>query len=262
MRRRLRIFAIGGFLSYRALFGWLNPYLFVIILLVPSVTQILFFAYLGRAADVEDDTFYVVGNAMVAAAVPGLFGMADTITDERYTHTLSLLVVSPASRLALFLGRAAPVAVNGAIVAAFAFVVGALLLDVSVPASAALPLLVTVFVTAFSCTGLGIVNASLGLRWRETALLSNLILYFLLLAAGVNVPLDLLPGWLSTLAQGLPVTHGVEAARGLVAGESLVDVAPLLGAELLVGLAYSTLGLFLVRLFEVEARRGASLELA
>jgi ABC-2 type transport system permease protein len=262
MRRRLRIFAIGGFLSYRALFGWLNPYLFVIILLVPSVTQILFFAYLGRAADVEDDTFYVVGNAMVAAAVPGLFGMADTITDERYTHTLSLLVVSPASRLALFLGRAAPVAVNGAIVAAFAFVVGALLLDVSVPASAALPLLVTVFVTAFSCTGLGIVNASLGLRWRETALLSNLILYFLLLAAGVNVPLDLLPGWLSTLAQGIPVTHGVEAARGLVAGESLIDVAPLLGAELLVGLAYSTLGLFLVRLFEVEARRGASLELA
>ena len=45
--RRLRVFAIGGFLSYRALFGWLNPVLFVIILLVPSITQILFFAYLG-----------------------------------------------------------------------------------------------------------------------------------------------------------------------------------------------------------------------
>ena len=260
--RRLRLFAIGGFLSYRALFGWLNPYLFVIILLVPSITQILFFAYLGRAADVADDTFYVVGNALVTAAVPGLFGMADTITDERYTHTLSLLVVSPASRLALFLGRAAPVAVNGAVVAAFAFGAGALVLDVSVPVSALPGLLVAVLVTAFACTGLGIVNASLGLRWRETALLSNLILYFLLLAAGVNVPLDLLPGWLSTLAQGLPVTHGAEAARELVAGASLLDVAPILGAELLVGLSYATVGLLLVRLFEVEARRGASLELA
>ena len=59
-----------------------------------------------------------------------------------------------------------------------------------------------------------------------------------------------------------PVTHGVEAARGLVAGESLSDVVPLLGAELLVGVCYATVGLFLVRLFEVEARRGASLELA
>ena len=262
MRRRLRVFAVGGFLSYRALFGWLNPYLCVIILLVPSITQILFFAYLGRAAGVENDTVFVVGNAMVAAAVPGLFGMADTITDERYTHTLSLLVVSPASRLALFLGRAAPVAVNGAIVAAFAFLVGALILDVSVPTSSLLPLIVTVLVTAFACTGLGIVNAAMGLRWRETALLSNLLLYFLLLAAGVNVPLDLLPGWLSTIAQGIPVTHGVEAARGLVAGESRIDVAPTLGAELLVGLVYATVGLFFVRLFELEARRGASLELA
>jgi ABC-2 type transport system permease protein len=224
---RLRVFAIGGWLSYRALFGWLNPYLFVIILLVPSITQILFFAYLGRAAGVEDDSFYLVGNAVVAAAVPCLFGMADTITDERYTHTLSLLVVSPASRLALFLGRAAPVAVNGAVVAAFAFAVGALILDVSVP-----------------------------------ALLSNMLLYFLLLAAGVNVPLDLLPGWLSTISQGLPVTHGVEAARELVAGASLADVAPLLGAELLVGAIYATIGLFLVRVFEYEGRRGASLELA
>ena len=259
---RLRVFAIGGWLSYRALFGWLNPYLFVIILLVPSITQILFFAYLGRAAGVEDDSFYLVGNAVVAAAVPCLFGMADTITDERYTHTLSLLVVSPASRLALFLGRAAPVAVNGAIVAAFAFAVCALILDVSVPLSSLGALAVTILVTAFACTGLGLVNASLGLRWRESALLSNMLLYFLLLAAGVNVPLDLLPGWLSTSAQGLPVTHGVEAARDLVAGASLADVMPLLGAELLVGAIYATIGLFLVRIFEYEGRRGASLELA
>jgi ABC-2 type transport system permease protein len=262
MRRRLRVFAIGGYLSYRALFGWQQPTLFVIILLVPSVTQILFFAYLGRAAGVEDDTYYVIGNAVVAAAVPCLFGMADTITDERFTHTLSLLVVSPASRLALFLGRAVPVAANGAIVAAFALAVGAIVLDVSIPLRVVGPLAVTILVTAFACTGLGLVNAALGLRWRETAVLSNLILYFLLLAAGINVPFSLLPGWLETIARGLPVTHGAEAARELVAGGSLTEVAGLLGAELLVGLVYATVGLFLIRLFEVEARRGAALEIA
>jgi ABC-2 type transport system permease protein len=76
------------------------------------------------------------------------------------------------------------------------------------------------------------------------------------------VPLDLLPSWLSTIAQGLPVTHGVEAARELVAGASLSDVAPLRGAELLIGEIYATVGLFLVRIFEFEGRRGASLELA
>ena len=60
-------------------------------------------------------------------------------------------------------------------------------------------------------------------------------------------------------AEGIPY---VVFAGNVGAPESLADVVPLLGAELLVGVCYATVGLFLVRLFEVEARRGASLELA
>src|SRR6187455_3722495 len=73
--KSLRVFAIGGWLSYRALFSWLQPSLFVMVLLIPSVTQMIFFVFLGRAADVENDTFFIVGNALVAAAVPCLFAM-------------------------------------------------------------------------------------------------------------------------------------------------------------------------------------------
>jgi hypothetical protein len=64
------------------------------------------------------------------------------------------------------------------------------------------------------------------------------------------------------LAQGLPVTHGARAARELVEGASLGHVLPLLGAEALVGLAYLVVGLAAIRLFEREARRGATLEVA
>jgi ABC-2 type transport system permease protein len=92
--------------------------------------------------------------------------------------------------------------------------------------------------------------------------LSNLFVYFLLVFAGVNVPLELLPDWLATVAQGLPVTHGVEAAREAVAGASLAEVADLLAAEALVGLVYAVVGLVMLRLFEREARRGATLEVA
>ncbi len=102
----------------------------------------------------------------------------------------------------------------------------------------------------------------MGLRWRETAVLSNFILYFLLLFAGVNVPIDLLPDWLQTLSKGLPITHGAEAAREIVAGSSIVDVAGLLGAEALVGTIYAVAGLVLLRRFEVTARRHATLEVA
>jgi ABC-2 type transport system permease protein len=104
------------------------------------------------------------------------------------------------------------------------------------------------------------VNAAASLRIRENAVLSNVIFGFLLIFTGANVPLDDLPGWMSTLAQGLPFTHAIEAARQLAAGASLGSVADLLGAELLVGAVYGVAGYLLLRWFEVLGRRHASLE--
>jgi ABC-2 type transport system permease protein len=258
----LRVLTIGGVISYRALFSWLNPLAYTLTILVPSVTSLAFFVFLGRAAHVEDDAYFVAGNALIAAATPSLFGMAQAIAGERYTQTLSLLVVSPASRIALFLGRSLPAIANGIVVSAWTFVVAGILFGIGVPAGGIAPLVLTIAVTAFSCVGLGLLNASLGLRWRETAVLGNVMLYVLLLFAGVNVPLDRLPEWLSTLAQGLPITHGAEAARDIVGGASFTHVAPLIGAEALVGLTYTVVGLATLRLFEHEARRGATLEVA
>jgi len=98
--RNLRVLTIGGYISYRALFGWLSPFMYTFTTLVPSVTQLAFFVYVGRAAHVADDSFYVAGNALVAAAAPSLFGMAQAISGERYTQTLGLLIASPANRIA------------------------------------------------------------------------------------------------------------------------------------------------------------------
>jgi ABC-2 type transport system permease protein len=79
---------------------------------------------------------------------------------------------------------------------------------------------------------------------------------------GANVPLDDLPGWMQTISEGLPLTHGIEAARGLVDGESLSDVGGLLGQEALVGAVYVVVGYTVLRLMERESRVRASLEVA
>ena len=260
--RNLRVLTIGGYISYRALFGWLNPTMYVLTLLVPSLTQLFFFVYLGRAAHVENDAFFVAGNALVAAATPSLFGMSQAIAGERYTQTLSLLIVSPANRVALFLGRSLPAIVNGIVISVWTLGISAVIFSVYIPARALAPLALTIAVSAFSCVGLGLFNASLGLRWRETAVLGNVFLYLLLLFAGINIPLDRLPGWIATLAQGLPLTHGARACRELVAGASFGHVAGLLAAEALVAATYTALGLVTLRYFEIEARRGAALEVA
>ena len=257
----VRVALVGGLISFRGLFGWLHPAIFVPTLIVPPIFQVLFFAYLGRAAGLESDTFYVVGNSIQLAALPGLFAISHAINGERRSQTLASLLASPASRVALFLGRSLPVMAIGLAVSLVSFGVGALLLDVQFAARALPSLALAMMATAFSCTALGVAHAAVGLRVREMVVFSNLVFAVLLVFCGVNVPLDDLPGWMSTAAQGLPVTHAVEAGREVVAGASLGSVAGLLATELAIGVAYLLLGLALLRHYERVARHRATIDL-
>ena len=258
----MRLFFVGGWLSYRALFGWLSPWILVPTFIVAPLFQILLFAYVGRSAGVGSDEYFLLGNAVVTAAVPALFATGNTIEGERWSQTLGLLLASPARRVPLFLGRAFPIILNGLVVACVALVTGALVLRVSLPVSSLLPLGVVIAVSAYSVTGIGLVTAALALRVRETAVLSNIVLGILLVFCGVNVPLPVLPGWMAAVAGWLPLTHGIEAARGVAAGAALSDVTSATLTELLIGTLYILLGLVMLAYFEVESRRSASLERA
>jgi ABC-2 type transport system permease protein len=258
----LRVFGIGGLMSYRALFYWLTPWVYVPSLLVAPIFQILLFVYIGRNAGLESDEFYVIGNALQYAAIPCVFAMGFAISGERYQQTLGPILVSPAPRLPLFLGRAVPVMLNGAFVAAFSLTVGGLLLGIDVPASALGPLALVVLVSAVSCTGLGLINGALGLRVREVAVLANIMFGLLLVFTGANVPVDELPGWMQAISELVPLTHGIEAARLLADGASLGSVDHLIAREIVVGIAYGLFGYGLLRFFEWQSRLRATLETA
>jgi ABC-2 type transport system permease protein len=255
-----RIFVIGGVTSFRALWYWLTPWIYVPTMLVAPLFQILLFAYIGRSAHLRSDEFYLIGNALQYASIPCLFAMAQMVGGERFQNTLSAILVSPAPRIPLFFGRSLPVVLNGAFVAAFSLAVGSVILGVHLPAGSLAPVALVILIAAFSCTGLGLINAALSLRIRENAVLNNVIFGFLLIFTGANVPLDALPGWMSTAAQGMPFTHAIKAARQLVAGSGLGDVSGLIGAELLVGAVYGLVGYGVLRWFELQGRRHATLE--
>ena len=256
----LRIFFIGGLMSYRALFTWLRPYELVPTLIVSPICQILLFAYMGRSAGVGTDEFYVVGNALNYAAIPCLFAMGFTVADERYGQTLGIILTTPARRIPLFLGRALPVIVNGWAVALVGVVGGVLFLDVHIPASAWPTLLLVLVAASASCTGLGLLLGAVSLRVRETAVLGNVVFCVLLVFCGVNIALEDLPAWMAAIGQWLPLSHGIEAARELANGSALSSVTGLLLLELGVGVLYTTAGLVLLRYFEEESRRHATLE--
>jgi ABC-2 type transport system permease protein len=256
----VRIFFLGGLFSYRALFNWITPLMYVTTMLGSPLFQILFFVYLGRFAGVEDDTFFVVGNAVQVSAMAGIYGMTMTIANERQFGTLSAILATPAPRLPLFLGRALPVIFNGLVVSVFGFAVGLALLDFELSA-AQLPALATIVVgTVASCTALGMLLGSLGLRARDVFFVSNLVYFLMLLVCGVNIPVDELPGWMEAIGRAVPLTHGIEAARAVVDGASFREVDHLLWTELAIGAVFVALAFALFRLFEAEGRRRASLE--
>ena len=256
----LRVFFVGGLISYRALFGFLSLWIFVPTLILTPIFQILLFAYIGRAAGVRSDEFYVIGNAVQYSSVPCLFAMTQTIAEERFWQTLGPILISPAGRLPVFLGRAVPVIFNGLFVAAFSLFVGGLLFGRTLDGAAWARLAPVLLVGAASCTGLGLVNAAIGLRVRETAVLSNVFVGLLLIFCGANVALSSLPGWMAGVGRALPLTHTIEAARAVAGGASLRSVDGLLGREALVGLAYGLAGAGLLRFFEQQSRRHATLE--
>jgi ABC-2 type transport system permease protein len=255
-----RVFFLGGLFSYRALFNWISPLLYVTTMLGSPLFQILFFAYLGRFSGLQDDEFFVVGNAVQVSAMAGIYGMTMTIANERQFGTLSPLLATPASRPALFLGRALPVIVNGLVVSAFGFAVGLAFLDFDVAAEDVGALVVVVVITVASCTALGMLLGSVGLRARDVFFLSNLVYFLMLLLCGVNIPVEELPGWLEAISRSIPLTHGIEAAREVAAGASLSDVSDLVLTEIAIGALYATVAFALFRFFEFEGRRRASLE--
>jgi ABC-2 type transport system permease protein len=258
--RTLRLGVVAGTLSFRALFNWRHPAVYGPTLLGKSALQILFFALLGRYMHVADDRYFVVGNAIQASAMLGVFGMVMLLANERELGTLSAVLVSPANRLALFGGRALPVVAHGVFVAAFAFTVGWLVLDVPIEARV-LPVLAGITaLTALSCAMFGLALGSLALRLRDLWVGSNLAYYLMLLLCGAAVPVSALPRWLAAISQVLPLTHGIEAARRVAAGARPATVTGLLVTEAMVGLAYGVAGYTLLRLFEADGRRRAVLD--
>jgi ABC-2 type transport system permease protein len=255
-----RVVFVGGLTSYRALFNWISPWIFIPHTLGYPIFEILFFAYLGRFAGVQSDQFFLIGNAFLAIAVTGMFGMAHAVAGERRAQTLATLLASPANRFAVFLGRALPSIVTGVFVSATSFTICAAILGVHIPASRLTGVALAAVISSFGCTGLGLCLGALGLRGRNVSVFADVITACMLVVSGANVPLHRLPDWVQAISYRIPLTHGIEAARRIANGASIGSAGHLLLMEAATGAAFFLAGLALLRLFEYEGRRSASLE--
>jgi ABC-2 type transport system permease protein len=261
LRNSLHIFLGGAVLSYKALFRWFRLEPYIATKIIAPLNQILFFTLLGTFATGRDSaSFYAIGNAIQLTAMSGIYGVTMSVGGERNEGTLIYLFGSPANRLLTFLGRALVHVLDGMLGVVMGLVWAGLLLGVDYSRADLLALALTVLITTVSTCGLGLLMGCMSLLTVNVMFINNTIYFLLLVFSGANVPLANFPVWVRNAAHLLPLTRGIQAARLVIAGSSLVDVAPLLAGELLIGVVYVLIGYGLFSWFEITAKRRGTLE--
>lgn len=257
----LRLFWQGTILSYAALFAWLRPVTYAASKIIMPLTQMLFFTFLGSFATGKDSAhFYVIGNAVQIAAVSGIFGVTMSVGGERWSGTLVYLFGAPANRMMMFFGRAFMHIIDGSIGVVIAFMWGVLLFGLDLSNTNLPALGLTILVTTLSTCGLGLLMGCLSLLTANVMFVNNTVYFLLLIFSGANVDINILPAWMQSLSNVLPLTRGIASARALIDGASLQDILPLLLQEIGIGLVYGLLGYFLFQWVEISAKRRGTLE--
>ncbi|MCI4361166.1 MAG: ABC transporter permease, partial [Thermoplasmata archaeon] len=175
-----------------------------------------------------------------------------TTDNEKQAGTMEHLLVSPANRMALYFGRGLiPILISLATVTV-ALVYAVVLFGASFAPSAALPLAISIVLTAFAMVGFGLLLGGVALYLRTSIVLGNI---FLFLLSGANFPLSSLPTALQWMGYFLPLTWGIAAVRAGLSGAPITQLLPLWG---LVGLcALVSFGLA-IGLWDTFERRALS----
>ena len=256
-----RIFFSGAWLSYIGLFRWTRPTTYIASKILMPLASLLFFTYLGiSATGAASASFYIVGNAMQVAAVNGIYGVTQSVGNEREGGTLIYLLGAPANRIITFMGRAFFHILDGMLTVVLGFVWGVVLLHLDLAAANMPGLALCILITTASVCGMGLLFGSLSLVTLNVMFVNNTVYFLLLVFSGANVALSELPKWMQVISFVLPMTRGIAAARLAVEGAPMAEIAPLLVGEIVVGLIYALFGFGLFSWFETIAKRRGTLE--
>lgn len=257
----LRVFLSSAIFSFRAQFSWLNPPMWLTMKLVLSLSQMAFFVFVGLfISGPSVIPFIAIGNALQTVSWNTVFSVINITSHDKWDGTLPLVLATPASRLPLFVGRAMIHVFDGMLSVVISFVFAAFLFGVDFGKANALALVITVFLTALTMAGFGLLIGGLSFYYREPLIFANIFMFILLIFCGVNFPVQDLPQPVQPVSYAFPLTYGVAAARKAIAGETLFNISTLLGQQLLVGLVSIMLGYFFFRTFENVARKTGKIE--
>jgi len=262
----IRLFFSSAVFSFKAQFGWLNPPMWFTMKVVMPLSQMAFFVFVGQflitTGNARPDiiAYMAIGNSMMMLSWNTVFSVINITSNDKWDGTLPLMLATPAHRLPVFVGRAMVHVLDGMLSVAISFAYALFLFGVNFGNTNTLALIVAVFLTSFTMAGFGLLIGGLSFYYRDPMVFANIFTFILLIFSGINFPVQALPQPLQFISYIFPLTYGVDAGRKAIAGQTLFDIAPLLGQMLIVGFISIILGYVFFISFEHVARKTGRIE--
>ncbi|WP_432664821.1 ABC transporter permease [Wukongibacter baidiensis] len=257
----MRRFFRQSVLSFKALFGWLDPKIYLIIKVIDPGLQMIFYSLLVKYVYVSEDiTPFIIGNAFLLCTRNSVFVIGSLMRNERYQGTLKLIVASPANKFLAFISRALFNIVDASITVVIGLIIGVTLFNVDLSGINYFQFILSIFIAMIGGMGIGLVLGSIALVIREIHMFLNVAAMFLFILTGASYPIERLPGFLIKASRLLPITRSIEASRIVASKGSNVLIYNLLGQEVALSLLYVVAAYLLFTYFERKARVDASLD--
>ncbi len=253
--------ATQSYLSYKGLFHWLHVPGYVSNVFLRPMLMLALFALVGRfAADQETAQSYMLGMTVHSMAWLILGSVMQMFANDREYGTLSVNLASGANRLELYLVKMVMHWPNAILAIASALFFGWLFLDLDADRVHWGALILATIAVVGSVMAFSLFFGTSSFLSRNWVNIVAIGVGLLMGLTGIIVPTSSLPGFLSNIGVGLPLTHGLSAFRDAWAGSSVGDVLPDLWREWVVACAYAIAGYLLFRLLEVWVRRQGAFE--
>ncbi|MDP3486908.1 MAG: ABC transporter permease [Bacillota bacterium] len=246
--------------SIREFFDVLSPRLYLILVIPRILLQVLFFYLVASLAGGKQLGLYsLVGNAFAISASSILVALNNLVTEERRRGTLEAIVMSPAPVVPVILGKCSMALLEGLFRSAVTlFIMGPIVglsLHQLLLAVEAFPIAIIINI---SLMGLGFLIGSTAITNTRLNFLPNFTTYLLMILAGVNYPVSLLPQWARVLANFLPMTHGIAGFRAILEEGRWAGALQPFALEALVAVAYLMIGCLIFYRKVKSAREGVS----
>jgi len=255
-------FFVQSWLSFKALFGWIDPKVYFFVKVLNPIFQLVFFCLLAKYCyKVSDLSPWVIGNSFLLCIYNCIFGIGNIFVVERYYGTLKIIVAAPSNKFITFFQRGFVHIFDSISTVVIGLVVGSLLFNVSF-ANVDLPVFFLVLIIAmFSAVGFGLFVGSFGLIISNMNLIMNILAMLLMVFSGANFPVEWLPLVIRKFAYCLPITRSIKAANLLTQGQGLLKIYSLIGQEILLGVIYIAAGYLLMQVTETISKKRASIDL-